>query len=333
MIESVQFRNFKALRDAILPLGRFTLIVGPNGSGKSTALQALRALSQPEAWKFRDVVSMDLLSDEKAEVEIQCKVNEFIFGVHWKPDSVGRIKDEIGNTLTLVDLYREKLIKELKRISVFSLDARAMCNQVQVQPNARLQQDGSNLAGVLDQLQGEEPERFEALNYAFGSFIPEFDRILLEVTGPGSKTLSLRTRAGKHKIPATQVSQGTLLALGILTIAYIPNSPSLVCVEEPDRGIHPRLLRDVQDALYRLSYPESYGEESEPVQVIVTTHSPYLLDLYRDHPEEVVIAQKIGQEAHFERLSDRSDLDEILRDSQLGEIWYTGILGGVPLQP
>ena len=41
MIESVQFKNFKALRDATLPLGRFTLIVGPNGSGKSTALQRL----------------------------------------------------------------------------------------------------------------------------------------------------------------------------------------------------------------------------------------------------------------------------------------------------
>jgi AAA15 family ATPase/GTPase len=43
MIESVHFRNFKALRDTTLPLGRFTLIVGPNASGKSTALQALKA--------------------------------------------------------------------------------------------------------------------------------------------------------------------------------------------------------------------------------------------------------------------------------------------------
>src|SRR5208282_3295021 len=44
MFESIQFQNFKALRDTTLPLSRFTLIVGPNGSGKSTALQAFLAL-------------------------------------------------------------------------------------------------------------------------------------------------------------------------------------------------------------------------------------------------------------------------------------------------
>jgi predicted ATP-dependent endonuclease of OLD family len=107
----------------------------------------------------------------------------------------------------------------------------------------------------------------------------------------------------------------------------------MVCFEEPDRGIHPRLLRDVQDALYRLSYPESFGETRPSVQVLATTHSPYFLDLYRDHPEEVVIASRIGQEARFERLSDRRDLEEILGDAPLSEVWYSGILGGVPVEP
>jgi hypothetical protein len=101
-------------------------------------------------------------------------------------------------------------------------------------------------------------------------------------------------------------------------------------LEYPDRGLHPRLLRDVQDALYRLAYPENFGESRKPVQVIATTHSPYFLDLYRDHPEEVVIAEKTEQGTQFKRLSDHPHLDEILRDSHLGEIWYTGILGGVP---
>jgi hypothetical protein len=82
--------------------------------------------------------------------------------------------------------------------------------------------------------------------------------------------------------------------------------------------------------MYRLSYPENYGEKRDPVQVIATTHSPYFLDLFRDHPEEVVIADKVGQDVRFERLSDREDLDEILGDVQLGDAWYSGVLGGVP---
>jgi len=47
MIKEIRFHNFKALQDATLPLGRFTLLVGPNGSGKSTAMKAFQfALGQ-----------------------------------------------------------------------------------------------------------------------------------------------------------------------------------------------------------------------------------------------------------------------------------------------
>ena len=89
------------------------------------------------------------------------------------------------------------------------------------------------------------------------------------------------------------VSQGTLLALAILTLAYLPDPPPVVGLEEPGRGIHPRLLREVRDAMYRLAYPESCGEDRDPVQVIATTHPPYMVDLFREHPEEIVIANKV----------------------------------------
>jgi hypothetical protein len=79
-----------------------------------------------------------------------------------------------------------------------------------------------------------------------------------------------------------------------------------------------------------LSYPESFGETREPVQVIATTHSPYFLDLFRDRPEEIVIANKIGSQVRFERLADRPEIGQILQDTHLGEAWYTGILGEVP---
>jgi predicted ATPase len=113
-------------------------------------------------------------------------------------------------------------------------------------------------------------------------------------------------------------------------VAYLPDPPPIICLEEPDRGLHPRLLRDVRDAMYRLAYPEQYGDKREPVQVIATTHSPYMLDLFRDHPEEVVIAEKVEGNVQFHRLSDRTDLDEILQGLHLGDAWYSGILGGVP---
>jgi AAA15 family ATPase/GTPase len=107
----------------------------------------------------------------------------------------------------------------------------------------------------------------------------------------------------------------------------------MVTIEEPDRGIHPRLLRLVQDALYRLCYPEGQGEIRRPVQVLATTHSPYFLDLFKDRPEEIVIAEKHGLEAKFTRLSEQPHIEEVLQGAPLGELWYSGILGGVPSKP
>lgn len=164
-------------------------------------------------------------------------------------------------------------------------------------------------------------------------WIPEYDYIMFDKPKQSSKAIVLRTKKGGHRIPAKELSQGTLVALALLTLAYLPNPPSLVGLEEIDRGLHPRLLRHLQDALYRLSYPESCGETRPPIQVIATTHSPYLLDMYREHPEEIVLAQKEGLEVQMKRLTDIEHYDEILGDSPLGDVWYSGVLGGVSVKP
>jgi predicted ATPase len=118
--------------------------------------------------------------------------------------------------------------------------------------------------------------------------------------------------------------------LAFIALAFDEHPPFIVCFEEIDRGLHPRMLREMRDLLYRLSYPSATGENRAPVQVVATTQSPYLLDLFRDHPEEVVILQKGGGEARFERLADRADLPELMKEGSLGDMWFAGILGGVP---
>ena len=86
----------------------------------------------------------------------------------------------------------------------------------------------------------------------------------------------------------------------------------------------------VRDALYRLCQPADSGRRREAAQIVATTHSPFLLDLFRDHPEEIVIASKEGRSATFARLGDRPDANEILAEGPLGDLWFSGILGGVP---
>lgn len=336
MIKSVQFRNFKVLRDATLPLDRFTLIVGPNGSGKSTALQALQMTVKSGQLEFHRVATAGLQLNEDTAVEIVLRWGEPYEGTvtiaRLSPNNTFSLNHRNPQGTQVSDIEKQFLNTKLSRIRVYSLDARSISAPVQLQPNLELDQHGGYLAGVLDRLRDQEPERFEALNDEVGRWFPEFDRILFDTPGPGQRAFLLRTRKDRYAIPAADLSQGTLLALAILTLGYLPEPPSIVCLEEPDRGIHPRLLRQIQDALYRLSYPENSGEKRDPVQVVATTHSPYLLDLYRDHPEEIVIAQKTSEGARFERLSEQPHIAEILGGAPLGEVWYSGILGGVPAE-
>ncbi|HYH86994.1 MAG TPA: AAA family ATPase [Pyrinomonadaceae bacterium] len=337
MIKSVHFKNFKALIDTTLPLNRFTLIVGPNGSGKSTAMQGLHMAGNTHAFHFLDVVTASLrdVDDITVEIRVNWDISDSVVFSNsgWECED-GKFKN-FGPDFNVGQLHGRVITnfrEALTSFQIYSFDAQKLALPVELFPNATLYADGSNLAGVLESLRDKEPESFEALNEELGRWLPEFDRVLFDTPKKGYKSLLLRTRSG-HRIEASDLSHGTLFALAFLTLAYLPNPPSILCFEEPERGIHPRLLREVRDAIYRLCYPEDHGEKRDPVQVIATTHSPYFLDLYKDHPEEIVIAHKDEKGVHFERLSDKPNIDEFLQDAPLGEVWYSGILGGVPNQP
>jgi len=337
MITSIHYKNFKALHDCTLPLGRFTLIVGPNGSGKSTAMQALKVAGEPMKTFWDEIVSVDN-SNEPINISITNESDATLY-VIWREgkDSKGffefaengKHKERVVKTL---EFYHEPMLEQLKSFRLFNFEAKQIAKPVSILKSIELEQDGLNLTGVLDDLRDRNYKRFEELNKELHSWLPEFERISFDKPSDGVKSLMLDTTIGSHQIKAEDISHGTLLALAYLTVAYLPNPPKIVCFEEPERGIHPRLLRDIRDAMYRLAYPEQFGENREPVQVIATTHSPYLLDLYKDHPEEIVIANKDENGVHFERLSDKPRYEEFLQDIPLGEVWYSGVLGGIPAQ-
>jgi energy-coupling factor transporter ATP-binding protein EcfA2 len=282
MIESIEFKNFKVLRNCTLPLGRCNILIGPNGSGKTTVLQALEAVRKGRGkLSVSQIVSVGVHPVPEASVEVTLTWGDPLAGVgswnRWRESSRCEREFAFPDGMPNTQRVQADLEKVLNGIRVFAFDASAIAAPAPVTGGLTLEGNGSRLAAVLDGLRDEVPERFEAINVALGHWLPEFDR-----------------------------------------------------VEEPDRGIHPRLLRRVQDAIYRLSHPESCGEEREPVQVIATTHSPYFVDLFKDHPEEIIICERVGQEVQFKRVSDLPNMDEILSSAPLGEIWYSGILGGVP---
>lgn len=323
MIASVAFKNFKALRSTSLVLAPFNLVIGANGSGKTSLIQALLRL--------RTLSKLPL-----AEGERKLGGPEIEFCFFPPHDAVqakmGCISDLVCDLLEIVPCNAPEwpaLRKELASIRSYLLDHYAMA-EPSLRANGReLLGNGGNLAAVLLHLQQAAPEEFSAMSAEVMRLMPEFSGLEFVAGAGGTVELVLRLADGSP-VTADNLSQGTLYLLGILALVYDPVPPRVVCIEEIDRGVHPRMLREVRDSLYRLSYPQSFGLARPPTQVIATTHSPYLLDLFRDHPEEIVISQKHGNEARFERLADRPDLPELLREGSLGDMWFSGIFGGVP---
>lgn len=332
MLRWIEFRNYKILRNTRLELQPFTLIVGPNGSGKTTALDALNVVRNTGIYSFQMLATAGLEANSKNAVQIAlhwADLRDITFRCSWP--GVGQAsatwKTSTGGDVS--QQVADSLIRELNRFRIFLLNPWSISQPAQLQANVELAHNGASMVAVIDRLRDKHPERFEAIRAELSQWLPEYDRILFDIDASGQRTFSLRTRHGGHSIPAAALSQGTLFALGFLTLAYLPDPPPFIGIEEPDRGMHPRLLRSVRDALYRLSHPEAFGEQRTAVQVVATSHSPYFLDLFKDHPEEVVIAEKLESEATFQRLTDRADIAEILEDAPLGEAWYSGVLGGV----
>ena len=105
-----------------------------------------------------------------------------------------------------------------------------------------------------------------------------------------------------------------------MAILCHPNPPPLICIEEPEIGLHPDILHDVAGLLL---------EASERTQLIVTTHSDILINALSGDPETVVVCERdFDAGTTFRRLS-QDKLDTWLEDFKLGEIWRSGEIGGV----
>ena len=334
MLKEIQYENFRVIRDARLPLSQVTVIVGPNGGGKSTVLQSLELLRK-SVGDYDRLVSIDR-RESGASVRLsfvwEAPGDELKTVISWMKGSNPTKSIVRGSTPANRHESREH-DEVTSRIRTFSFDPSAIANPVSLVPQMQLERSGQGLAGVLDGLRDAWPERFEALNAELDHWLPEFNRIVFSVPAQGMRGFGLRRKSDGLILLAHDLSGGTLFAVALLTLAHLPQPPSIVGLEEPDHGMHPRLLRKVQDAIHRLAYPSDHGEKRTATQVIVTTHSPYFLDLFKDHPEEVIVANKDDRGVTFQRLTDRPRMDEILPDGPLGDLWYSGLLGGVPAEP
>ncbi len=217
----------------------------------------------------------------------------------------------------------EELIQFFDNLAVVDLSLPALRAPSLIGRDVTLGADGENLAAVLDRLDGEQPLLRDEINEAVKRAATEVRKVVtLNAAEPGTKVVGVLEQSD-DVFAADQMSDGLLLFIGLSTAARLgPTRKTLVAIEEPDRGIHPRRLREILDQLKTLA--------NAGTQIVLTTHSPTLLDEFKDHPESVLIFDRKGDETSVTRLSDRPEWVKELQDVSLGDLWYSGVLGGVP---
>ena len=211
----------------------------------------------------------------------------------------------LGIGLTGIHLYREW---SFGRFSPPRLPQKADL------PNHALAEDGRNLGMVLNRIEGDSKAKRELLT-GLRKLYHGIDNYYVQVEA-GSVQVFLME--GNLRIPATRLSDGTLRYLCLLAILCNPNLPPLMCLEEPELGLHPDILPGLADLL---------REASERCQLIVTTHSDTLVDALTDTPESIVVCEKENGQTRLERL-DKKELSHWLEKYRLGQLWTSGELGG-----
>jgi len=181
-------------------------------------------------------------------------------------------------------------------------------------PNDYLAEDASNLGLVLNRFKREPAVKKRVLE-ALSELYEGIDDYDVSIEGG---TVQVFLQEGNTTIPATRLSDGTLRYLCLLAILCHPNPPPLVCIEEPELGLHP----DIMPALAEL-----LKEASTRSQLIVTTHSDELVDAMTDQPESVLVCERDEQGTTLTRLNGKT-LKPWLEKYRLGDLWTRGEIGG-----
>jgi len=181
-------------------------------------------------------------------------------------------------------------------------------------PNDYLAEDSSNLGLILSSFRRNSEIKRKLLE-SLKLFYENIEDVDVIVEGG---YVQVFFQENGFTIPATRLSDGTLRYLSLLAILLHPNPPPLICIEEPELGLHPDVLPTLIDLL---------KEAAQKTQLIITTHSADLVDALTDMPEAVLVFDKQQGLTTVTRLN-KEDLTDWLKDYSLGQLWSRGHIGG-----
>ena len=194
--------------------------------------------------------------------------------------------------------------------------------QQRTKDSVRLASDGSNVADFLLDLRRQSPTAFDGIVETMAYVLPYAKDIQPTLTSSEIERKAwLQLSEDTYKVPGWLLSTGTLRMLALLALLRHPSPPPLIVVEEIENGLDPRsihlIVEEIRNAVL-----------SGTTQVIITTHSPYLLDLLT--LEHLVVVERDAQgHPRFTRPADHDNLRKWAEEFAPGKLYTMGSLTGL----
>lgn len=192
-------------------------------------------------------------------------------------------------------------------------------------PREKLSPSGDNLPNVLYYLHEKHPEVLARISEKLREWVPGLAEVVTEITSDERLLLRFKDAPFEKPLPAQYMSGGTMRLAALLALLYEPGASGLLGIEEPENELHPQLLPRLAEELV---------QATESRQLLVATHSPFLLDALE--PEQVWILHR-GADGYTQatRAADIPHVKELVEDgSPLGYLWSSNSLAlANPLNP
>ena len=185
----------------------------------------------------------------------------------------------------------------------------------------KLLPNGENLVQILQRMKNHHSFAYEKIEKLLTDINPMFKDISFDILGSKS-LLVLREKNLSRSIPVEHISDGTLRYLLLLSILYNPDRGGLICIDEPEIGLHPDMINTICEAIKHAA--------AEGTQIIIATHSPLLLNQF--DLDDLWIFEKNRDNETIVSYKEEDDFEEWQSGYLAGQLWLKGKLGGTRWQ-
>lgn len=328
-IKNIHIDNFKSLIDfRLTEPNAFSVFVGANGVGKSNIFEALEFLNYTYSFKngklddfFGGYENFINFNGYKNNLRIQIKSehNDFSFSREpYEGDKNNKIA-AIGGSIPIKDFWSENspLIEEYEQIAenfsrIFITTKEE--KKINIKSDGKLNFDCDNLELVLSRILSDKNISTEIKEW-IGLFRPGFENIeIIDNKLSESKNIQFYEKGYNKPFGRKLISDGTFNILCLLTAVYQSDKPQFLCIEEPENGLHPFVIKEL------VKFFRTQCEEKGHY-IWLNTHSQTLVAELK--PEEIITVWKEDGATKV-----KQHRGEDLYNLTMDEAWLSNALGG-----